>query len=250
MKPTEEFRSRLIGRYSNNKINFDGTLAIINQKRKRIYNDGPQITFDSGYTWTSLFKILFEMENEAPTRAKMTQYLVNRYGMPDSPGLYLLEAKGRRMIVTTKSIAKSYAKVLYELLHTDDKLDIFLRRLSAAPQVSFKVLYTGPTTHRMGATYAGMYDTMNPAIALTPNSFDYRKFAYAYRKGLAAGGNFVSLTIEGQLVNGTRPGFITEEEALAWNPDFVEVEVIPDDVFDHRMYAVINEHSKVEFHIE
>ena len=240
------FRDQLIESYRGRHVTFNKTSRQVNGRQRTVFNDGPQLTFDSGYTHTNLFKVLFQMQILQPTRAQLIKYLVN-YGLPDEPGLYLLEAKDKRMVITTKSIAKSYAKVLWEILNTDKGMDLFIKRLVAAPQVSFKILYTGPANHRLGANYAGMYDTMNPAIVLGDKGYNYRKFNAAYRKGLVAGGNFVTLTIENLLAQGSRPSFISEKEALAWNKDFIETDVIPDDSFSSALLQTIDAHNRVEF---
>lgn len=249
MKQTPEevdFRAQLVKEYEGRAVSFKPTVRVQNGRKRRIFNDGPQLTFDSGYTSLNLFKLLFKMKRIAPTRAQLTKFLA-QYGIPDEPGLYLLEATERRMVITTKSLAKSYAKVIFEMLNTDKGMDLFTKRVVKAKLLSFKVLYTGPANYRLGANYSGMYDTMNPSVALTDTGYDYRRFAAAYRKGLVAGGNFVTLTIENELANGSRPVFIGLREAIQWNPSFSEIEVVSDEMFSSRLFNTINSCNKVEF---
>lgn len=242
-KEVSLFREQLAAVH-NGWITFKPSLRIVKGRKTKMFNDGPTITFDGGYTKLSLVWILYRIGQTKPTRAQLTKYLVE-YGIEDTAGIYLLEAKDRRMVITTKSIAKSYAKVLWEMLSTDKvSPDLFTKRLAQATQVSFKVLYVGRTDYRIGARYAGIYDTQNPGLRLTESGYDYRaKFPFAYRKGLAEGGNFVSLAIERFLLNQERPVFLSPKEAKTWIESFEEMDVVDDQRFGRVLFQTIRNHS-------
>lgn len=243
-KLNKEERSQLQTTFAGNIIDFTAQLKLIHGKRKKVYNDGPSITFDSGYTLLSLAELILETGKTNPTRANLTAYFV-QYGLPDMPGLYLLESGERKSVITTQSIAKSCAKVVYEMLHTQKSCDVFTKRLCNAKLISFKILCTGVLDYKLGAKYAGIYDVMNPAVQISERGFNYRKrFPGSYKKGLVIGGNFTTIMIERCLLNGSRPSFITEKEANEWIGNFIEQDVIPDDVFSRKVFQLIDESRK------
>lgn len=135
------FRDQLIESYRGHHVTFNKTSRQVNGRQRTVFNDGPQLTFDSGQHPHQPVQGALPDAALEPTRAQLTKYLVN-YGLPDEPGLYLLEAKDKRMVITTKSIAKSYAKVLWEILNTDKGMDLH-QAAGCSAAGCFKILYTG-----------------------------------------------------------------------------------------------------------
>ena len=49
------FRDQLIESYRGRHVTFNKTSRQVNGRQRTVFNDGPQLTFDSGYTHTNLF---------------------------------------------------------------------------------------------------------------------------------------------------------------------------------------------------
>ena len=138
--------------------------------------------------------------------------------------------------------------VLWELLPRSGVVsDAYLSPPSQVWTAIVKLAGTGELTKHVLASVQRSLSGLVLAIVLGDKGYNYRKFNAAYRKGLVAGGNFVTLTIENLLAQGSRPSFISEKEALAWNKDFIETEVIPDDSFSSALLQTIDAHNRVEF---
>lgn len=219
-------RNILMNRGKDYGMKFDIKSSFIKNNKKYVkYNNGPTIYFD-GHKNTNVFE-LFEKNNVTElTSETLIPYLIYN-GQPSHPGIYLLDNGGKRIVIQTKNIAKSMAKVIIDATHvknikdktilsSNNRNDVFALRLATAPVMKFEILSLSADNEK-AAFLAGLNDTMNPSVTL--GSFiNYQGFK-EYRKGLEIGGHFTSLLIENMLDEKTYPEFVRDFELEQWRPN-------------------------------
>lgn len=245
-------RNILMNRGKNYAMKFDIKARYVKNNKNYVrYNNGPTLYFD-GHKNTTIFELYSKLNVTELTTEALVAHLIY-IGQPNQAGIYLLDNGGKRIVVQTKNIVKSMAKVIIDASHvkniTDEdmvdhinpkKKDVFALRLATAPVMKFEILSLSSDPSR-AAIFAGINDTMNPSVTL--GSFiSYQNYP-EYRKGLELGGHYTSLLIERMLDNKTYPEFIKPSELYQWRPaikDFSDFHKISADMYNQERNNIMN----------
>ena len=244
MKSMYEFRGELFKREFPDKqypiIDFSCITKTVG-KGKSKFNDGPIVHIDN--LKFSIFDFLYQLDDIAPTKEKIENWVLNNTSFKNSSGIYYVNTGLRRAVLTTKSVSSSIAKVLYELINATNESDLFLKRTARSQTLAFQVIKY-ERSYSTASTYAGLYNVMVPSALLSENTPNYRSHP-GYRNGLMLGGNWQTLLIEELLDEGIRPdGFVSARELKLWrDKTYKAKKVIPPEEFKSLLIKKIEENS-------
>lgn len=244
MKTMYEFRGELFKREFPDKqypiIDFSCITKTVG-KGKSKFNDGPIVHIDN--LKFSIFDFLYQLDDIAPTKEKIENWVLNNTSFKNSAGIYYVNTGLRRAVLTTKSVSSSIAKVLYELINATNESDLFLKRTARSQTLAFQVIKY-ERSYSTASTYAGLYNVMVPSALLSENTPNYRSHP-GYRNGLMLGGNWQTLLIEELLDEGIRPdGFVSARELKLWrDKTYKAKKVIPPEEFKSLLIKKIEENS-------
>lgn len=244
MKSMYEFRGELFKREFPDKqypiIDFSCITKTVG-KGKSKFNDGPIVHIDN--LKFSIFDFLYQLDDIAPTKEKIENWVLNNTSFKNSAGIYYVNTGLRRAVLTTKSVSSSIAKVLYELINATNESDLFLKRTARSQTLAFQVIKY-ERSYSTASTYAGLYNVMVPSALLSENTPNYRSHP-GYRNGLMLGGNWQTLLIEELLDEGIRPdGFVSARELKLWrDKTYKAKKVISPEEFKSLLIKKIEENS-------
>lgn len=244
MKSMYEFRGELFKREFPDKqypiIDFSCITKTVG-KGKNKFNDGPIVHIDN--LKFSIFDFLYQLDDIAPTKEKIENWVLNNTSFKNSAGIYYVNTGLRRAVLTTKSVSSSIAKVLYELINATNESDLFLKRTARSQTLAFQVIKY-ERSYSTASTYAGLYNVMVPSALLSENTPNYRSHP-GYRNGLMLGGNWQTLLIEELLDEGIRPdGFVSARELKLWrDKTYKAKKVISPEEFKSLLIKKIEENS-------
>ena len=244
MKSMYEFRGELFKREFPDKqypiIDFSCITKTVGMGKSK-FNDGPIVHIDN--LKFSIFDFLYQLDDIAPTKEKIENWVLNNTSFKNSAGIYYVNTGLRRAVLTTKSVSSSIAKVLYELINATNESDLFLKRTARSQTLAFQVIKY-ERSYSTASTYAGLYNVMVPSALLSENTPNYRSHP-GYRNGLMLGGNWQTLLIEELLDEGIRPdGFVSARELKLWrDKTYKAKKVIPPEEFKSLLIKKIEENS-------
>lgn len=244
MKSMYEFRGELFKREFPDKqypiIDFSCITKTVGRGKSK-FNDGPIVHIDN--LKFSIFDFLYQLDDIAPTKEKIENWVLNNTSFKNSAGIYYVNTGLRRAVLTTKSVSSSIAKVLYELINATNESDLFLKRTARSQTLAFQVIKY-ERSYSTASTYAGLYNVMVPSALLSENTPNYRSHP-GYRNGLMLGGNWQTLLIEELLDEGIRPdGFVSARELKLWrDKTYKAKKVISPEEFKSLLIKKIEENS-------